>query len=1016
VRRVGLDLIVHTPDAAPVADLWRQLCHRPFCPPPAGTRFYQMAGARACELASDSFANSYTEQFLNTIDFPRLIESAWRDGVRVFVEHGPLGTCSKWIPQILGERSHAAVPLAAVGSDALAQSAAAIAQMFVAGVAIDPERFNGRMRQTRASVRTLRLPAHLPRLTGLRRALPPSDAARPSPAAIPGRSFAVYRTRAASLTGNSNGSLERPGSGVQPSHSHASVGARLAPSVALLERDAAPAPPVKLTRAQLELTTFGKPSEVFGPMFRPLDDYPRIVRLPMAQMLLADRITSIEGERGSMGTGAIVAETDIVSGAWYLNSGRMPPSIVAEAGQVQMLLISWLGIDFLVKGERKYRALGCDMTIHSEMPTIGDTLRCEARITGHAKQGDLRLFFFEYDCYAAGRLFASARNGQAGFFTESELSSSTGIVWNPEGARWSDFRPGTEQPQRELPSSYPLEKVRAAAAGNAYECFGEGFEVAAAQQRAPSFCNEKFLMIDSVAVLDIHGGPKGRGYLRASYNIKPDHWVFGCHFKDDPCLPGTFMFEGAMQCMSFYLMALGCTLRRDGWRFEPVPGSPYPVRFRGQITPQSKVLTYELFVDEIVNGDEPTLYAHVLGLVDGVKTFHFPRLAVRLVPGHPLDLQPPLEAEKTEVASVNGVRLDRQTMMECALGLPSKAFGAPYARFDRYERCPRVPAPPLKFIDLIRRLDGTFGVERAGAVVEAEYDLIPDAWYFEGARKRTMAFAALLEAALQPCGWLGFFTGVALRSKTEVYFRNLDGNAIVHAACPEREGKLRTRAVLTSLSRSGPITLLGFDVRTMLDDVLLLEVQTKFGFFRAEELRGQKGIPASPDEIARFGADSAYHAAIAPDGPVPLPSGKLLMIDRITGLWAGGAHGCGRIRGEKSISPSDWFFRSHFYGDPVQPGSLGIEAILQTARYYAMEGYARDRGFSSIASSPSGIIEWKYRGQVLPANRKIETEVSILGIRNDGGGCEMECHASLWSDGIRIYSVPRFALRLQREI
>ena len=37
-------------------------------------------------------------------------------------------------------------------------------------------------------------------------------------------------------------------------------------------------------------------------------------------------------------------------------------------------------------------------------------------------------------------------------------------------------------------------------------------------------------------------------------------------------MPGTLMFEGCLQAMAFYLAALGFTLDRDGWRFEPVPG------------------------------------------------------------------------------------------------------------------------------------------------------------------------------------------------------------------------------------------------------------------------------------------------------------------------------------------------------------------------------------------------------------------------------------------------------------
>jgi 3-hydroxymyristoyl/3-hydroxydecanoyl-(acyl carrier protein) dehydratase len=77
-------------------------------------------------------------------------------------------------------------------------------------------------------------------------------------------------------------------------------------------------------------------------------------------------------------------------------------------------------------------------------------------------------------------------------------------------------------------------------------------------------------------------------------------------------MPGTLMFEGCLQAMSFTMAAMGFTLQRDGWRFQPVIGEPIPMRCRGQVTPESRELVYEIFVEEIVAGPLPTLYADVL--------------------------------------------------------------------------------------------------------------------------------------------------------------------------------------------------------------------------------------------------------------------------------------------------------------------------------------------------------------------------------------------------------------------
>ena len=144
-------------------------------------------------------------------------------------------------------------------------------------------------------------------------------------------------------------------------------------------------------------------------------------------------------------------------------------------------------------------------------------------------------------------------------------------------------------------------------------------------------------MFDTVTDLDPAGGPLRRGYLRAEAAVTPGDWFFDGHFQNDPCMPGTLMFEGGLQAMEFYLAALGFTVDRDGWRFEPVPGEPCVVRCRHQVSPASRTIVYEVFVSALSADPCPTLYADVLGTVDGVKAFHARRAAVRLVPDWPLD-------------------------------------------------------------------------------------------------------------------------------------------------------------------------------------------------------------------------------------------------------------------------------------------------------------------------------------------------------------------------------------------
>jgi acyl transferase domain-containing protein len=92
---------------------------------------------RRSRASAGAAAAAITAQAVGVLDFPRMIEQAWADGVRVFLEHGPRGLCSGWIRRILGEREHVAVSLDAAGRDGVRQLAHAAAWLIAAGVAVD---------------------------------------------------------------------------------------------------------------------------------------------------------------------------------------------------------------------------------------------------------------------------------------------------------------------------------------------------------------------------------------------------------------------------------------------------------------------------------------------------------------------------------------------------------------------------------------------------------------------------------------------------------------------------------------------------------------------------------------------------------------------------------------------------------------------------------------------------------------------------------------------------------------
>ncbi|OBI86322.1 beta-ketoacyl synthase N-terminal-like domain-containing protein [Mycobacterium sp. 1245805.9] len=783
-----------------------------------------------------------------------------------------------------------------------------------------------------------------------------------------------------------------------------------------------------LDKDGLRVHASGKISDIFGPAFAAQDDYARQVRMPEPPLLLADRLLGIDAEPGKSGTGTLWTETDVTADAWWLHQGRMPAGIMIEAGQADLMLISWMGADFANKGERVYRLLGCEVTYLGGLPEIGDTLRFDIHVDAHARQGDIRLFFFHYDCTIGGVERMSMRNGQAGFFSDEELAASGGILWRPEDETVDG--PMEPTPARTARTSLQRADLEAIAAGDIWRTLGPGFERAASHTRTPSIAGGKMLFVDEVTHLDFAGGPWGRGYLRAVEHITPEKWYFDGHFKNDPCMPGTLMYEATMQTMAVYMTALGMTMGCDGWRFEPVPFETYKLVCRGQVTPGSRELVYEVFVREVIAEPEPTLFADLLCTVDGLPAFHCRRMGLRLSPGCPMDMGvKELEGhvEPKPVAEGHGVKFDYTAMLACAIAKPSLAVGPLYEKFDTHRRVARLPGPPYHFMSRVTEVVGELGVAKPGAQVVAEYDVPSDAWYFaenKGSNARqTMPNAVLMEIALQPCGWLGAYAGCPLDFDVDLFFRNLDGTGIQHREITPSTGTLRIKAVLKNVAQAGGTIIVTFGGEISADDGIVYTFDTVFGYFRLEALQQQVGLPVSDEQRALL--ELPCEAPVVDLGARPaeffgagarLADPMLLMIDRVTGRWptAGGA-GLGRWRAVKDINPAEWYFKAHFYRDPVQPGSLGIEMLLQLIQFAMLDlGFGDEMGpsarFEPVAIGEA--ITWRYRGQIVPTNKRITAEIEITRVERGDAGILAVADASLWCDGIRIYSATNLAVRL----
>ncbi|MBS2033642.1 type I polyketide synthase [bacterium] len=780
----------------------------------------------------------------------------------------------------------------------------------------------------------------------------------------------------------------------------------------------------------------GSIAKVLGPMFKDVDTYPTRVRLPDDPLMLVHRITEIVGEPGSMTGGKVVTEHDVQPGAWYLDNGRMPVCVTVEAGQADLFLSGYLGIDLQTKGKRTYRLLDATVSFHRQLPTIGETISYDIRIDRFVRQGETWLFFFEFDGTIDGKPMITMRNGCAGFFEDEEIRNSKGIILTPEetqkvAGKVVGYRALAPFASKE---SYSDAQVNCLRRGDLGGCFGPAFAQLPISN-PPHLPSGRMKLYDRVLAVEPYGGRFGLGRVLAEADVHPDDWFLTCHFVDDMVMPGTLMYECCAHTLRFLLLRMGWVGEADQVTYEPKVGVPAVLRCRGPVTVETKKVQYEVEIKEVGYGPEPYVIADALMYADGKCIVRFVGMSMRLVGLSQGQLEQlwsgASPAPVTKDPMDDGVKAlyDRESIMQFAYGKPSLAFGDKYKIFDEGRRIARLPRPPYAFMDRVVEVNQEPWVLQAGGWIEAHYFIPPGEWYFEANRQPTMAFAILLEIALQPCGWLAAYAGSALRSPEDLKFRNLGGSATLFHELDDQAGMLRMRVRMTKVSEAGGMIIENFDMQVLQGDKMVYEGTTYFGFFSKSALENQVGIrdakrympTAAEQGRGKRVALPRQHPLTPEDKQVTrgtsacMPGGALQMMDEVD-LYVkdGGPSGQGYIHGIKKINPEEWFFQAHFYMDPVWPGSLGLEAFLQLLKVAMLDRYphlADTHRFECIATNR--VHTWGYRGQVVPTNKVVEVE-AWMSKWEDGDEPVVTADGFLVVDGKPIYEMTNFAMRMVR--
>ncbi|MEO7241960.1 MAG: hypothetical protein ABIW85_03545, partial [Variovorax sp.] len=683
---------------------------------------------------------------------------------------------------------------------------------------------------------------------------------------------------------------------------------------------------------------------------------------------------------------------DVLPNAWYLDGGHAPVCISVEAGQADLFLSAYLGIDFKTRGDSVYRLLDAKIVFHRDLPRVGETVSYDIQIDRFVQQGDLWLFFFKFDGTIDGAPFITMFDGCAGFFSNERLETGRGVVADAMEAAPRACRENTTAFAHLIAptkSSLSEAQVEALRRGDLAEAF-EGISAFAGKSLAPSLRlpSGRMHLVDRITELDPEGGRFKLGLVHGEADITPDKWFLTCHFKDDPVMPGTLMYECCLHTLRVLLL-------RNGWltddvsldvHFAPIEGQTSQLRCRGQVLPATKQVGYRVEVEEIGYDPEPYAIARASMFADGRHVVEMQGMSVRI---RGLT-RAQIEAQFNATSPVPAY--SREKILAYAEGDPSKGFGDLYKPFDRERRLARLPRPPFLFLDRVMSVDAKPWVTAPGGWAEGEFDVDPNAWYFAANESRTMPFSVLLEAALQPCGWLAAYAGSALSSEEDLHFRNLDGSATQYLEVPHDIGTLRTRARMTKSSNAGGMILQEFEIQVLSHGRLVYGGTSGFGFFLAAALAEQVGIR---------GASLAATNGRGFDIPNKT---QLSMIDRVDVLQPDGF-----IAGAKQVDPSEWFFDAHFYQDPVMPGSLGLEAMVQLMKHFARErlGDKLVNGrFESMALGQPH--RWQYRGQVVPKDKRVNVQATITSSTDD----MLVADGLLAVDGRVIYAMKGFALRV----
>ncbi|MBF0299232.1 MAG: hypothetical protein HQK51_10960, partial [Oligoflexia bacterium] len=921
-------------------------------------------------IDSESIARNSADIILKVVDFPQITRKVYDEGYNVFIELGVDGSCSRFVSEILKNKKHLSVSFDNFGKphrDSLLELLAKLASNNIT-VNLKPI-FSDNYEETNSVDLNLKNNNKL--------------------------------IKKVIIGGNNNFSsiISSPTQNTQ-----------------------------QLVLDTKDLIEFaeGKVSNVLGNEYSIIDSYNKRIRLPARPYLFVDKITKIEVQRNQIKPAFIQSEYTIPNNSWYSSNKQLPFAIISESGQAFLLLLSYMGIDFGNKGEKSFRVLEGSMEFFdTSTPLEGDVLKHDIRISSFTKTSDILMFFFNFDCYVNGK-FCKVKEGCGGFFSQNNIDNAQGIVlkFDEKEEIKNAIKKRFIRPLECDKKTFSFEDIKYLSTGDFEKCFNDLKYFKNNLNPLLKLPPSKLLMIDRVTKIENDGGPWGLGYVEAEKDIHKDDWFFKCHFSDDNVMPASLQNEGAFQLLQFYMLYCGLQNLTKDATFEYISNITYKMRTRKQVIAKNSKIIYRMYIKDICLLPKPKMVMNIEIIYNNDIILYGTNCGLELKEK---------DADINIVHKNNNCLFNEIKISEVTLGNLSNCLGKNFSILDG-RKSSRIPCKDLQMLDRVLNITGEFMNFNDKPTMISEFDVKANTWYLKDNSYPQIPYSIFLEIALQASGNLGVSLGANLiRPEVDTFTRNLDGDStFINLPDDFRAKTIKSHITLLSSSTLHGQVIQNYKYVLSSNGEDFFIGNTVFGIFPKEALMSNAGLDQgtfvkpwyltnnyheklkhinlddfTKNQMNNFNCNNKPH--------YNLTKGQLKLLNE---LWyikdEGGKFNKGYIYAKKQIKPYDWFFKYHFYGDPVMPGSLGIEAMVSAMQSFVLlNDLGKDFKSPHFTCPINNKTSWKYRGQILPDDKEMSVEIHLKEIRYNNNSLLLIADGSLWKDSLRIYQVTDLGILLK---